>query len=243
MSLCPSVRPLPGWDGAGKELRGSPVRAPAPPSPGSFPSGGAEPPQILPQTLSSSLSLWGGSGGSLLELLSPCAGAVGKGPKPGFPAINSLLPPRCRHGDSAGRVRDVLLDAWGWRTLGVGDSPWSLLGLLLLGEGFDDLLLLGLQPLLPALPRLLGLGAPRFRLVPAGSGGQECSRSTSAASEQPHHWPPSPRGPAAPHRHRPPAHIPPAAPHDPTASRGFPLIRPRRSPAPTWGCFGATSLC
>lgn len=62
------------------------------------------------------------------------------------------------------------MGAWGWRRLGAGHSPWSLLGLLLLGEGFDDLLLLGLQPLLAAFPRLLGLGAPRLRLVPAGWG-------------------------------------------------------------------------
>lgn len=44
-----------------------------------------------------------------------------------------------------------------------------LLGLLLLGEGLDDLLLLGLQAFLTALTSLLGLGPPSFGLVAARS--------------------------------------------------------------------------
>lgn len=54
------------------------------------------------------------------------------------------------------------------------DGARLLLGrLLLLGQGLDDLLLLGLETLLSALAGLLGLGATSLGLITVGQAGRE----------------------------------------------------------------------
>lgn len=85
------------------------------------------------------------------------------------PPPSSGRPPgsQPRHSSCGSGVLGVLFDPRGCKALRTQPRRRSLLGLLLLGEGFDDLLLLGLQALLAALPSLLGLGPASLGLVAA----------------------------------------------------------------------------
>ena len=68
-----------------------------------------------------------------------------------------------------------------WQLSGRMDRTRLLLGLLLLGQGLDDLLLLGLETLLSALAGLLCLGATSLGLITAEQT-DKCSYNVSSSS-------------------------------------------------------------